>query len=176
MNTLGTQPHPHPPRPAPQCHPSGPGSDREVETALPTLTVLSPPNWLPRCCQHTSVLMSPTGSKKNTEEQVLHMHDANSGFSVSSFMSITQLPSSTPSARSRINSVEFLSILFRTQVRHLPASEEKQVLEHSASEQPVKTTTSRMCDTWLGFPRENRRKGRNEADKTELREGPLQPV
>lgn len=47
----------------------------------------------------------------------------------------TRLPSPTPSGHSRRNSVEFVSVLFWTQLKHPPALEEKQLLEHFASKQ-----------------------------------------
>lgn len=76
-----------------------------------------------------------------------------------------------PPACSRINPVEFLSTLFWTQAKHLPAFQEKQVLERFASEQPEKITTSRMGDTWRGLSsgkpqgREKRRQARQRRRK-----------
>lgn len=162
----------------PQCHPAGPGSDREVETALPTLTVLSPQYWLPRCCQYTSVLKSQTGSKKNTEELVLHMHNANWVFlfRVSCQSDIYPMTQFYAFCTFK-NKLSRVSVYSLSDSSPTPACFGRRASAGTfASKQGEKTTTSRMCNTWMGFPRENRRKGRNEADKTELREGLLQPV
>lgn len=70
-----------------------------------------------------------------------------------------------------------MSVLFWTQLKHPPALEEKQLLEHFASKQWEKTTASCMGNikdgTFLG---KIIGKGEMKTDKTELHEGSPQPI
>lgn len=89
----------------------------------------------------------------------------------------TQLLSSTPSACSRINSEEFVSVLFWTQLRHLSTLEEKQLLEHFASSNERKQPRHVWATSWMGLSSGKiTGKGEMKTDKAELHEGPRQPV
>lgn len=142
----------------------GPLETARLPSTTPALTDLSPLTLAPQGCQQTSVLMSQTGSEKNPQEWYCYTQDANYFlFCVSCTSNTYLLPTSMPSACSRINPVEFLSLLFWTQAKYLPALQEKQVLERFATKQQEKTTTSCMGDTWRGLSPENHREGRDES-------------